>query len=914
MQNIPKLCDAQGNSIRLGQQLGRGGEGAVYEVQGQPDKVAKIYHKPVDSKQAAKLDGMVGAKTPQLVKVAAWPTDILRDKSRGAVKGLIMPKVQNYREIHHLYGPAHRKRDFPTADWAFLIHAARNVASVFEIIHSHGHVIGDVNQGNILVAADATCKLIDCDSFQVVSGGQIYSCDVGVPQFTPPELQNKTFHGITRTQNHDNFGLALICFHLLFMGRHPFSGRYSGPEDMPIEKAIQEFRFAYGTSAASKKMAPPPNVLGLDTITDQLKNLLERAFNQGSIQPTSRPTPKEWVQELDTLKNGLRSCSQNPIHKYSGNLQSCPWCSLEQSSGVLYFLSSISRVVGDIFDINRAWAKIQAIQLPTKIGFPAQVPKNFTPAPLNPLPSFPPLPALPTLSSFPALPPLPSFPPLPALPTLASFPPLPPSPSFPILPVLPTLSSFPLLLALPTLSSFGPLPPSPSFPPLSVILPSNDLPAAIPSVSQKSQVNRICRRIGKTRWGLLLILIVLSIFLKNVSILVGFLVYFFVCIILVKNELNRRQHALAKIELYAQEKVVNRNFALDKIRLDLNTEIERRQKIITEHTNTIIERRQKAIDRAKLDADAEIECRRGIIAEAKVKADAEIERRQKIIDKAKLDADAEIDRRLGIIAEAKAKADAEIERRQKIIDKAKLDANAEINRRQEVINQSKAKANAEIESRKKAIDQSKKCANTEIIRRQKFLASIRGEWQKSQDDWKAAAWNKAFYKKLQELQQIQQQWYALKARYDSEKSQAILPAYLSSFLLQDAKIDGIYEKLIMDLRSWGIETAADISETKVRQVNGFGPKRTEKLIDWKNDLETQFHRLPQSAKNIPTPQLDQKYAQQSLHLERSLRSGPEELQNIKKQIEQQQSQFLNRCRQLAQKLAQAEADALVQPS
>jgi DNA-binding helix-hairpin-helix protein with protein kinase domain len=90
MQNTHQLCDALGKSIQLGQQLGRGGEGAVYEVRGQPDKVAKIYHKPVDSKQAAKLDGMVGAKTPQLVEVSAWPTNILRDKSRGAVQGLII--------------------------------------------------------------------------------------------------------------------------------------------------------------------------------------------------------------------------------------------------------------------------------------------------------------------------------------------------------------------------------------------------------------------------------------------------------------------------------------------------------------------------------------------------------------------------------------------------------------------------------------------------------------------------------------------------------------------------------------------------------------------------------------------------------------------------------------------------------
>ena len=196
MQITPQLYDGRGNLIKLGRQLGVGGEGTVYEIQNSSNEVAKLYHKPISSEKTAKLNAMVGSATSQLIKVAAWPTNILQDRPGGEVKGLVMPKVENYREIHHLYGPAHRKRDFPKADWAFLIHAARNVASVFEIIHNHDHVISDVNQGNILVAVDATCKLIDCDSFQITSNTQTFYCEVGVPQFTPPELQSHPFKGI----------------------------------------------------------------------------------------------------------------------------------------------------------------------------------------------------------------------------------------------------------------------------------------------------------------------------------------------------------------------------------------------------------------------------------------------------------------------------------------------------------------------------------------------------------------------------------------------------------------------------------------------------------------------------------------------------------------------------------------------
>ena len=92
-----------------------------------------------------------------------------------------------------------------------------NCAAAFDAIHSKSHVIGDVNQGNVLVSQRGTVFLIDCDSFQVSAHGKLFLCEVGVPQFTPPELQGRNFRGIQRTANHDRFGLALIIFHLLFM-------------------------------------------------------------------------------------------------------------------------------------------------------------------------------------------------------------------------------------------------------------------------------------------------------------------------------------------------------------------------------------------------------------------------------------------------------------------------------------------------------------------------------------------------------------------------------------------------------------------------------------------------------------------------------------------------------------------------
>ncbi len=63
--------------VELGPQLGVGGEGAVFEVVGQPSSVAKIYHKPPDALQSQKLKAMATLARPQLLTVAAWPTATL---------------------------------------------------------------------------------------------------------------------------------------------------------------------------------------------------------------------------------------------------------------------------------------------------------------------------------------------------------------------------------------------------------------------------------------------------------------------------------------------------------------------------------------------------------------------------------------------------------------------------------------------------------------------------------------------------------------------------------------------------------------------------------------------------------------------------------------------------------------------
>jgi DNA-binding helix-hairpin-helix protein with protein kinase domain len=373
---MTRLLRASNNaSIVLGRELGRGGEGAVYPVQSVPDLVAKIYLKPPTALKAEKLRSMARRASPALLRVAAWPVDVLADEA-GNVRGFLMPKVSSREDVHELYSPKSRRRAFPAVDFRFVVRVAANISRAFAQVHSIGHVVGDVNHGNALVGRDGTVVLIDCDSFQIRDGARHFTCDVGVALFTAPELSGRPFRGLKRSANHDAFGLAVLLFHLLFLGRHPFAGKYAGGE-MPIERAIAESRFVYGRNAAKSGMTPPPGTLELDVFGERIAELFERAFARPSESP--RPAASEWVQALHALESELVECAEMRTHFHRrggpGGGAGCCWCGVEKQIGVRLFGGKIAGMAsGGAARLAQLWDSISSIPKPEP-GAPMLAPK-----------------------------------------------------------------------------------------------------------------------------------------------------------------------------------------------------------------------------------------------------------------------------------------------------------------------------------------------------------------------------------------------------------------------------------------------------------------------------------------------------------------------------------------------------------
>jgi DNA-binding helix-hairpin-helix protein with protein kinase domain len=228
----------------------------------------------------------------------------------------------------------------------------------------------------VVVSRKATVRLIDCDSFQVTHFGRTYPCRVGVPLFTPPELQGHRLDTVQRTQDHDRFGLAVLVFHLLFMGRHPFAGRHPD-RVVPVEAAIREGLFTFGREARRQGWEPPPFSLPLEEVTPPVADLFERAFGREAAAGGPRPTAADWVLELDALESRLVICGDDPRHAHARADGSCPWCRIENDGGPSFFFLAPG-TAPDAFDLDETWRAIEAVPSP-----------GDAPLPCPPMPSLP---------------------------------------------------------------------------------------------------------------------------------------------------------------------------------------------------------------------------------------------------------------------------------------------------------------------------------------------------------------------------------------------------------------------------------------------------------------------------------------------------------------------------------------------
>ncbi len=239
--------------VRLGARIAGGGEGDVYEIEGNNAVVAKIYNqksKTADRKK--KLEAILQKRfdfKEVYSKRIALPLDILNDQN-GDFAGYVMPRVKGKALKLAFFSKKRLQTNYPNLTRADLGHFCLSFLDQVDYLHRHNILIGDINPLNVMVDEGDPTKswLIDCDSFQVDD----LPCPVGTDIFTPPNLQGVNFASHLRTKEDEYFSVAIMLFMILMVGKHPYS-KIDGAS--PAEN-IKTMDFPYPKHYGSMKDVP----------------------------------------------------------------------------------------------------------------------------------------------------------------------------------------------------------------------------------------------------------------------------------------------------------------------------------------------------------------------------------------------------------------------------------------------------------------------------------------------------------------------------------------------------------------------------------------------------------------------------------------------------------------------------------
>lgn len=394
--------DGQGRRFVLGRRLGRGGEGEVFEVEGQPTLVAKVlFPKGRTAAKLAKLEAMVAAPPAGAYEavdgfpVLTWPRSVLHSRpdrqGTGTFLGYAMVRVQpsDFVPFSTLVSEARRRGlGGNPLTWDRMVLLALRLAHVVRTLHRFGYAVGDLNDRNVLVSRRLTPLLMDTDSFQVPRPGRRghFPSVVGDAQYWAPELLDvdlATYAG-SRVQG-DLHALGVLLFQLFMGGWRPYqaTGSAAAALGTPAEKA--KAGLYPWDSPKRGVLEPPASAPSHAALPEPIRRLFRRALVDGHRKPARRPTADDWHDALRRLRDdGFQSCPRVPAHVFGRRERRCPWCGDPNDR----FLGKIQRIPRRIQRIPRAAKTPSAKPVAAKPTVAARTRRSAPPqAPLPAKPS-----------------------------------------------------------------------------------------------------------------------------------------------------------------------------------------------------------------------------------------------------------------------------------------------------------------------------------------------------------------------------------------------------------------------------------------------------------------------------------------------------------------------------------------------
>jgi DNA-binding helix-hairpin-helix protein with protein kinase domain len=196
--------DIEERGLKLGRELGRGGQGAVIELGGAHAGLAfkRYFRGDADAAALKRLVDMPAdlpaAERERLRRQTAWP--LARVMSGNAVAGFVMQSIPDRFSGHAGRRPIRRELQYllyePKPMWGDIrppaiegrLELAREIASLMRFLHAHLLIAGDISMSNLLWAWGRVAEifLIDCDGIRRL-GSRPVSRQADTPDWTDPK-------------------------------------------------------------------------------------------------------------------------------------------------------------------------------------------------------------------------------------------------------------------------------------------------------------------------------------------------------------------------------------------------------------------------------------------------------------------------------------------------------------------------------------------------------------------------------------------------------------------------------------------------------------------------------------------------------------------------------------------------------
>lgn len=321
---LMNVTDAAGGRHRLGNCLGRGGQGAVYAVEGTPF-VVKVLDQTHTARQDWLRNQLTFVKRLELKDLPiAQPLEMLREPHLGYLMELVTgmeplsrlieppPGIRSVREWYQTGGGLRRR-----------LRLLARLAEVLNALHAKGLIYGDLSSKNVFASTEVNRQeicLIDCDNIRYQSAP--HDADVYTVGYGAPEVVNGQ-SGINSLS--EAFAFAVLAFQML-AATHPLIGDFVHDGEPEREAAAFEGKLPWIDNPSDELNR---SRFGLDrgiVVSPRLKKLFEETFGPGLSNPMLRPGIARWVDALHAAADATIKCPQCAA-TYFPNQRCCPWCS-----------------------------------------------------------------------------------------------------------------------------------------------------------------------------------------------------------------------------------------------------------------------------------------------------------------------------------------------------------------------------------------------------------------------------------------------------------------------------------------------------------------------------------------------------------------------------------------------------------